>query len=275
MKKHIFLKIFISTVLALYVSVALPFSSHSKTKGVKTSYKRYSIFKYKNVDILCEPYIVKKNDWLYKIFRKKGELSKKDFPHFLIIFKKINPTISSIDAILPGSRILIPLKKIGKGDYDQSTPGNVDVPVVEFSTIPEDLNLAPFIKKHKIKKGETVSSLINRGFLKKGGSFSKEGIKALQLANPDIKNINIIYEGAVIYLPDPSIKSQPWFKPLVSGKAKATQNKTKEQDEKQLKIEAYKLVQLKKYSSLIGGTLLSRGKMYFPRKNNSNQVIDL
>ena len=275
MKKHIFLKIFISTVLALYVSVALPFSSHSKTKGVKTSYKRYSIFKYKNVDILCEPYIVKKNDWLYKIFRKKGELSKKDFPHFLIIFKKINPTISSIDAILPGSRILIPLKKIGKGDYDQSTPGNVDVPVVEFSTILEDLDLKPFIKKHKIKRGETVSGLMDRNFSTKGCSLSKEGLRAFQLANPDIKNINIIYEGAVIYLPDPSIKSQPWFKPLVSGKA--TQNKTeiKEQDEKQLKIEAYKLVQLKKYSSLIGGTLLSRGKMYFPRKNNSTQVIDL
>jgi hypothetical protein len=274
MKKHIFLKIFISTVLALYVLVAFPFSSHSKTKGIKTSYKRYSIFKYKNVDILCEPYIVKKNDWLYKIFRKKGELSK-NFSHFLIIFKKINPTISSIDAILPGSRILIPLKKIGKGDYDQSTPGNVDVPVVEFSTIPEDLNLAPFIKKHKIKKGETVSSLINRGFLKKGGSLSKEGIKALQLANPDIKNINIIYEGAVIYLPDPSIKSQPWFNSLISGKATQSKTEIKEKDEKQLKIEAYKLVQLKKYSSLIGGTLLSRGKMYFPKKNNSTQVIDL
>ncbi|MBC8440523.1 MAG: hypothetical protein H8D87_12685 [Deltaproteobacteria bacterium] len=242
---------------------------------VKTSYKRYSIFKYKNEDILCEPYIIKKNDWLYKIFKKKGELSKKSFSNFLILFKEINPKISNIDAIKPGIRILIPLNKIGKGEYDQRTPGNIDVPVIEFSTMPEDLNLAPFIKKHKIKKGETVSGMMDRAFLKKGGGISKEGLKALQLVNPNIKNIHIIYEGADIYLPHPSIKSQPWFKLLVSGKAIQNQTEIKEQDEKQLKLEAYKLIQLKKYSSLIGGTLLSRGKMYFPGKNNSSQVIDL
>ncbi|MBU0463175.1 MAG: hypothetical protein KKE12_06115, partial [Proteobacteria bacterium] len=68
MKKQIFFKIFIFTVLSIYIVAVSPFLSHTeaKTKRVKTSYKRYSIFKYKNEDILCEPYIVKKNDWLYK-----------------------------------------------------------------------------------------------------------------------------------------------------------------------------------------------------------------
>jgi len=277
MKKKFFLRIFIFSILSICIFTAFPFLSHSeaKTKGVKTTYKKYSLFKYKYGNILCEPYIVKKNDWLYKIFKKKGEISKKDFPHFIIIFKKINPEISNIDAIKPGTQILIPLKKTNKEDYEQITPGSIDIPVIEFSTLPDDLDLSPFIKKHKIKKGENVSSLINRGFLKKGGSLSKEGIKALQLANPNIKNINIIYEGDTIYLPDPSIKSQPWFKFLVSGKAAQNQTGIKEQDEKQLKLEPYKLIQLKKYSSLIGGTLLSRGKMYFPGKNNSTQVLNL
>ena len=275
MKKHIFFKIFIFTVLALYASVTIPFSSHSKTKGVKTSYKRYSIFNYKDEDVLCEPYTVNKDDWLYKIFRKKGEISEKDFPHFIIIFKKINPQISNIDAINPGIHILIPLKRVKQGDYYQSTSGNVDIPVIEFSTIPEDLDMKPFIQKHKIEKGETVLNLIDKGFLKKEGVISEEGLKAFGLANPNIKNINIIYEGTDIYLPDPSIKAQPWFKSLLSRKKTENETHKKKQRAKQYKVETYKLAQLKKYASLIGGTLLSHGKMYFPGKNNSNQVIDL
>jgi hypothetical protein len=273
MKKFIFFKIFIFTALALYAYVAPPFLSHSKAKGVKTSYKRYSIFKYKNEDVLCEPYIVNKDDWLYKIFRKKGEISEKDFPHFIIIFKEINPQISNIDAIEPGIHILIPLKNVEQGDYDQTSSGTVDIPVIEFSTIREDLNLKPFMQGHKIKKGETISTLIDKDFLEKGGSLSEEGLKAFQLANPNIKNINVIFEGSDIYLPDPSIKSQPWFQALLSGTP--NEKEKKEQAVKQYKIEAHKLAQLKKYSSLIGGTLLSRGKMYFPGKNNANRVLDL
>ncbi|RLC25216.1 MAG: hypothetical protein DRH93_02510 [Deltaproteobacteria bacterium] len=275
MKKLSLFNIFFSTVLMLLAFAAPPFLPLSDAKGVKTSYKRYSIFKYKNEAVLCEPYTVNKDDWLYKIFRKKGEISEKDFPHFIIIFKEINPQISNIDAIDPGIHVLIPLKKVKQGDYDQSTPGNVDIPVIEFSTIREDLDLKPFIQEHKIKKGDTISNLIDKDFLQKGGHLSEEGLKAFQLANPNIKNINIIYEGADIYLPDPSIKSQPWFKSLLSGKETQNEAQKKEDEIKQYKVDAYKLAQLKKYSSLIGGTLLSRGKMYFPGKSGSNQILDL
>ena len=45
-----------------------------------------------------------------------------------------------------------------KQDYEQTTPGTIDVPVIEFSTTPEDLNLKPFLKSHKIQKGETLSN---------------------------------------------------------------------------------------------------------------------
>lgn len=197
MKKHIFLNLFFFTVLALYTYSVFPVSAYSETKEVKTSYKRYSIFRYDHEDILCEPYIVNKDDWLYKIFRKKGEISEKDFPHFIIIFKKINPEISNIDAIKPADHILIPLKRVKPEDYHQSISGDIDIPIIEFSTLPEKL---------KTKKN----------------------------------NLN---------------KKKPALK--------------------QSKIDAYKLAQLKKYSSLIDGTLLNRGKMYFPGKNNSTQVLDL
>jgi len=278
MKKYFFL----NTILLIYLTVigTSPFIlTTAGAKGIKTSYKRYSIFKYKSEEVLCEPYIVTKDDWLYKIFRKKGEISEKDFPHFLLIFKELNPQISNIDAIEPGISILIPLKKVQKKDYDLSTPDNVDVPVIEFSTLPEDKILEPFIKKHKIKQGENISSLMDKEFLEKGGQLSEEGLKAFQLANPNIQNINIIYEGAQVYLPDPAIKSQPWFQSFFTGKPEPAKTNdaitaTPVQPKPPL-IDALTLLQLKKYSSLIGGTLLSQGKMYFPGKNGENQVMDL
>lgn len=278
MEKRIFFKIFTFILLALYASGFALFVGPSQAKGVKTSYKRYSIFKYKNDDVLCEPYTVNKDDWLYKIFRKKGEISEKDFPHFLIIFKEINPQISNIDAIEPGIHILIPLKTVEKEDYDLSTPGNVDVPVIEFSTMMEDLDLNPFLRKHTVKKGENISTLVDKEFLQKGGGLSDEGLKAFQMANPNVKNINIVYEGEDIFLPDPSIKSEPWFQSFLSGKIKFKPGAgagEEKKEEAQLKMEAYKLLQLKKYSSLIGGTLLSQGKMYFPNQNATSQVLDL
>ena len=271
-EKIYFFKLCIFVGLFFFVSSVYPFSAHSKAKSVKTSYKRYSILKYKNEDILCEPYIVQKGDWLYKIFQKKGELSKKNFTLFLIIFKQINPKNNNIDDIKPGSRILIPLKRTGVQDFKQITPGNIDVPVIEFSGRPNKLDLAPFFKIHKIKKGEIVSRLLDKDFLNKGGGISKEGLKALQLVNPNIKNIHIIYEGADIYLPDPSIKSQPWFKGLISGESKKYKDK---KIKKRFKIETSKMMALKRYTSLIEGTLLNSGKMYFPEKNNSTGVLDL
>lgn len=262
-------------VVVFIMIFAVPVLPDAKTKGVKTSYKRYSIFKFKDKDILCEPYMVRKDDWLYKIFRKKGEISEKDFPLFLVIFKEINPHISNIDAIEPGNNILIPLKPIQKQDYDESLPNTIDVPVVEFSASPEELNLSPFTKEHTVKKGDTISDLIDKNFLEKGGRISEEGLKAFQLANPNIKNINIVYEGAQIYLPDPSIKSQPWFRSLLTGNSMPDADKSIETKQRQKKIDAHELARLKKYASLIGGTLLNHGQIYFPGDNDSGKMLDL
>jgi len=275
MRKILAFKTFVIIITALYAYIVYPFVPCSQAKGVKTSYKQYSIFKFNDEDVLCEPYIVSKDDWLYKIFRKKGEISEQDFPQFIIIFKKINPEINNVDAIEPGIHIVIPLKKIKKDEYEQSSPGKVDIPVIEFSAMVEDLDLKQFIQKHKVQKGETISDLIDKDFLETGGTLSKEGVQVFKLANPDIKNINIIYEGADIYLPDPSIKSQSWFKSILSGKIPIGETKRKKIAAVKRKIDAHELAQLKKYSALIGGTLLNQGKMYFPGRDGSSQVLDL
>ena len=261
--------------------VVLFLVAYVHASGIKTSYKQYSVFTYENEDILCEPYQVKKDDWLYKIFRKKGEISEADFPRFLNIFKKINPRINNIDSIAPGINILIPLKKIDKQTYEQKKPGIVEVPVVEFSSIPDRFDIRPFIREKTIQAGDTVSTLLSSQFLEKDGSLSQEGQKAFSHLNPNIKNIDMIYQGAQLVIPDPSILSQPWFESFLkqgSASLRSMDQTPVETSSHSLLpvISPQQMAQLKRYAALIQGTLINQGQMYFPGKEaQANLVLDL
>jgi len=256
-------------------------AAHGHAAGVKTYYKQYSVFTYENEDILCEPYQVKKDDWLYKIFRQKGEISEADFPRFLDIFKKINPRLSNIDAIAPGINILIPLKKIDKHTYHEKKPGVVEVPVVEFSSVPDTFDIRPFIRKQTIQAGDTVSTLLSSQFLLKGGSISQEAQKIFTHLNPGIKNIDRIYQGSPVVIPDPAILSQPWFKSFLyqgnNGPGSMTQDPVKKISDAELPIiSPQQMLQLKRYAALIQGTLINQGQMHFPGKaEQPDLVLDL
>ncbi len=266
---------------AALIFLVFLFLSYGHAAGVKTSYKQYSVFIYENENILCEPYQVKKDDWLYKIFRQKGEISEADFPRFLNIFKKINPRISNIDTIAPGINILIPLRKIDKQDYVQKTPGIVEVPVIEFSSVPEKFKLQPFIRRHTIQTGDTVSTLLDKKFLEKGGAISQEAKKTFSHLNPGITNIDLIYQGTQLVIPDPSILAQPWFKSFLRqgsiGSKAITQSPVRTASSDLLPvISPQQMIQLKRYSELIQGTLINQGQMHFPgRAAQPNLVLDL
>ncbi|MBU3981670.1 MAG: hypothetical protein KKG97_10180, partial [Proteobacteria bacterium] len=82
-------KSLISIFLCLIIfTISLPYDVNAAFL-----YKSYEVRKDNGRDILCDPYIVQKDDWIYKLFRQRGEISQKDFPEFLSIFKRINPHI--------------------------------------------------------------------------------------------------------------------------------------------------------------------------------------
>ena len=220
--------------------------------SIKTSFKRYAVYPYEDRKVMCERYQVAKNDWLYKIFRQKGEISEKDFPLFLAMFKVLNPGISNIDAINPGQRVLIPLKIILHEDFDETAPGVVDVPVIEFSTL--HAKMPPPYRKHRVKRGDTVSELMDPVFLNRDGTLTPQGLALFILANPLVSRPDRIQEGMILNLPRP--KDQESSFPAVP-------------------ISSETLTALKKYSRIHHGELLESGKYYFPSKGRSDQVLDL
>ena len=182
---------------------------------VETAYKRYSLYRYKDLEILCEPYTVKQGDWVYQIFRSKGELSTKDFPMFLNIFQEINPDIKNMDHIRPGQVILIPLKRTNVHDFNQSEPGIVDVPIIKFSQLPDKFD--DFVTPHVVQEGDAVSMLLHPAFLTREKEISAKGKLAFKLLNPNVTSMDLILVGSTIYLPDPSIQKQPWFQTLLEN----------------------------------------------------------
>jgi len=281
------LKGFIMPGLLLGIlSLAQPFLASAE--AMKTYLKQYSIFTYENQDYLCEPYQVKKNDWLYKIFRQKGEISAEDFPKFLSIFRTINPKLSNIDAIEPGNQVLIPLKRISRNTYKEKQKGIVEVPVLSFSADLKEEKLAAFIKKHTIQRGDTVSTLLDRAFLEKGGTVSETGKKVFAHLNPKIRDIDRIYLGSQVLIPDPAILNQPWFKSFfasgeTTGLATALPQKDLSRPQQKMhplptlpEMPPEDLIRLKRYAQLIHGALQHQGQMIFPGKDKGpSNALDL
>jgi hypothetical protein len=175
-------------------------------------YKSYTIRYDRGWDILCDPYVVKKHDWVLKLFKQKGEIAHKDFPEFLRIFKRINPHIRDINRIRPGQHIMIPLRKLRPGTMPGQSTGIVTIPFVTISSLPKTVKTHS--PRYEVRKGDTVSVLVARGFGRYGSQPYKDGVKLFRLVNPDIPDLDRIYVGQMIRIPDPAIRSQPWYASL-------------------------------------------------------------
>jgi hypothetical protein len=175
-------------------------------------YKNYVVRYDRGWDILCDPYVVKKNDWILKLFREKGEISHKDFPEFLRIFKRLNPHVHDSDRIRPGEHILIPLKKVRRDALQEQSSGVVTIPFIADFRMSEALK--KYSSPYRVQKGDFISILVSRQFEGYGTQAYEQGMKLFRVMNPKIKNLNRIYVGQVNRIPDPKIQSQPWFSSL-------------------------------------------------------------
>jgi hypothetical protein len=249
-------------------------------------YKSYTIRYDRGWDILCDPYVVKKNDWLYKLFREKGEISNKDFPEFLRIFRRINTHIHDIDKIRPGQHIIIPLKKLSPASMPGQSSGVVTIPFVTLPNIPETLET--YTAKHTVQKGDCISILISKRYGSYGTEPYHQGIELFRMINPDIKDLDRIYVGQNILIPEPVILDQPWYASLFDGSA--DNNKSPEYPDMNDSIRAsettpkfsvpqdtdeQQTTNLAKISSVLDGKLMNKGVYYFPRSGREDLALDL
>ncbi len=245
--------------------------------------KHYVVRYDRGWDILCDPYVVKKNDWIIKLFRQKGEISHKDYPEFLRIFERLNPHVHDIDRIRPGQEILIPLKKVRRDPLSEQSPEIVTIPFLADSRMSEALE--KYSSPYRVQKGDFISMLISRQFEGYGSHAYEQGMKLFRVMNPKIKNLNRIYVGQVIRIPDPKIQSQPWFPslfeqatqhdktaeigPLITGDQKTPIPTSAKNTEKQTESP------LSKVAWALDAKFFNKGVYYFPRLGWEDAKVDL
>lgn len=247
-------------------------------------YKDYVIRYDRGWDILCDPYTVQRDDWVLKIFRQKGEIAHSDFRDFMGIFKRLNPHIKNIDRIRPGQVIDIPLKKLKQGALPGQSSGIVTIPFVTLK------NTKDLIKNNSslytIKKGDTIYELISQRFGGYGTAEYRRGVKLLKAVNPRISDINKIYAGKNIYMPDPSIRKQSWYESLFDASGNIKNQIGKDEDkplpppavhepEPKPDETAASYGPIAEAASAIGGTFINKGTYFFPMKQGKTFELDM
>ena len=231
--------------------------------------KSYIVRYDKGSDILCDPYVVQKDDWVFKLFRQKGEISHKDFPEFLAIFKRINPHIRNIDLIRPGQHIFIPLKKLKKDSLPGQSSGIVTIPFVTISNLPDIIT--PYSTEHIVQEGEFISRLIARGYDTKYGTKPyNKAIKLFRLINPDVVDLDRIYPGQKLYIPDISLRNKPWYKSLFDSSGAIEPFISISTDQPDNILSPFAVI-----ASILDAKFLNKGIYYFPGHGEADYKLDL
>ncbi len=275
--------------LWLPVAVLLLLSTAADIHGAML-YKNYVVRYDRGWDILCDPYQIQRGDWVLKIFRQKGEIANADFREFLGIFQRLNPHVKDIDRIRPGQVVDIPLKKLAQGNLPGQSSGVVTIPFVMLNKPMEKIE--KHTRSYTVKSGDTVSRLITKHFGGRYGNLTySQGVKLFKAANPNITDINRIYTGQKIYMPDPSIREQSWYQSLFDEAGNLVTEGGKEAVEKlpaplpaanpapvpapPQAAPSKDMGPAAEAAAAMGGILLNKGTYFLPMQQGSDFELDL
>lgn len=252
------------------------------TARAEILYKRYYVHNVNGRDILSEPYSVRPHDYVIKILKQKGEISHTNFPLFLNIFKLINHHIPNINRIHPGQRIFIPLKWLEPDSLPGQKRGKVDLPFITAAPVKQRLTATA--TPHRVKPGESVSRLISEQFGPAGSGTYREGLKLFRLVNPTVTDVNRIYIGQKLKIPDASVLEESWYASVFqadgevvleappSEPAPAEEKGTTHYEHEQ---DAGTQDPFDTLAKLLDGVLLNRGRYYFPDAEGKDFSVNL
>ncbi len=250
-------------------------------------YKSYLIRQAMGFDILCDPYIVLKNDSVSKLVMNKGNMAQTNFSEFMDIFRQINPGVQNLDHIRAGQHIFIPIKKLKKNSLPGQTSGMVTIPFVTISKLQKLLRENS--EQYTIQQGDMVSVLVSRRWASGYGkqSFS-EGMKLFKRANPSITNLDHILPGQRVYIPKPLLKKSPWYQSLLSGSEDLNRPAMPHGFESFTEVERIATPtdsskgrkqtpasNLQRAASALNAKLLTKGTYHFPRTGKQDFKLDL
>jgi LysM repeat protein len=161
-----------------------------------------------------ERYTVKKGDHLWKILRDKGLLQEPNIAELLTAIKGMNKSLINLDLIHPGQTILIPLKVVPKGMHGGDVDEFFQQSVMGISLL-KDVD----IEKYVVKPGDSVSKVVYARYKMPPDYLYNEYLDLVQMFNPTMKDVDLIYPNQVIRLPiySPEFVKMPIERPPKTG----------------------------------------------------------
>jgi LysM repeat protein len=227
-----------------------------------TPYKTYVIKRYKHWDILCDIYRVKKGDHIWELLRRRGCLAERDLANFTAILKRLNPHIKNVDRIYPRQEILIPLKKMkpqqgasATEDRQLTIPFLPDILYSAYTVRPGDYLVKIAAEHHGLEVDQ-----LPQGYL-----------RTLKDANPGIKNLNRIYPGQKIRIPE--IASGRPAEIIQSAPPSAEMSPVTPSSERPKHASPWSAISVG--VKPLGGKLIESGHYFFPAKDKGEVKLDL
>ena len=172
---------------------------------VKTAEIAQDIYEVGDKKVLAEEYIVQDGDYIWKILRQKGLLKRQGLSQVLSVLKDLNRSLSNLDLVHPGEKIIIPLKITpiaGALSLEDSIKGEI-TPLAKF----EELNS----ENYTVKPGDSLIRIAKGRYNIPSRDLGHKYLELVKKLNPSIKDLNIIHPGQIIRLPiySPEIVRRP------------------------------------------------------------------
>jgi len=260
-------------LFSFILSCPSPAISYEKEDTAHLSFKKTAVLKEKP-----DTYIVKKDEWIFDIIRKKFGGSDKEILKILEQVKRLNPEIKDLHRICPGQKLLLPEKE---------TLLETDLASKKTSRKHASLKKKSSVKKkaaseYVVKEGESLSDIIQNE-LKASHDDIYKILWTVKRLNPNIENLNRIHTGQKLLLPlvkrdiapivvrehagKRVIKKEKVIKKKVVKKEKIVRKKKVITPEKQIAVIRYIL-------SRINGSIISKGNYYIPLLPSGQITID-
>ena len=220
-------------------------------------------------------YTVKKGDMISTIIRQIPNIKKEDIQDNYNIIKDLNPDISDLNKLYVGQLLVLPGKPLDKTQQNkmESNTADSDAAPVSHSTNHAGGNT------YAIKKGDTLIKIIHRELKIK--TNTRQMLKVIQSINPNIVNVDRIYAGQTIKLPNQTVfvKASEEDRLVVQEVLKQAESQTQpeeviELNEKIVMPQEARLALIKHVITQMNGSIMTMGNYYLPIPKIGQVTID-
>jgi len=213
-------------------------------------------------------YTVQPGDVLSSIICRIPGIKQKDIPRYYRMTRELNPHLTHPDKLYAGQTLYLPGKSLPKKTISLSAKPPVPDSTPSFT--------------YQVKKGDNLVRILHREL--QISNSSQQMLRTIQTLNPSIKNINRIYAGQVIRLPQGQTTSKPGDQKIPSSgmiddseeiDPSLSQSIPAESSKQTITMTpATKLAVIKHIIRQMNGNMITSGKYYLPITKTEQLTIE-